>query len=99
MKHDHACCSLQGLPEPQIALKGTQVAGTAKQGAASLSGGSSSKPPVGPNSPSRVMRNSSSLRKGGDASYPGLADLAGAVDLAPEDLAGQLLWKARSIHA
>ena len=76
----------QGSFEPQISLKGTQVASTSRQGASTI--GPSSKPPMGPGVPNRLMRNSSSLRKGGDASYPGLADLAGSVESGPENLAG-----------
>lgn len=78
---------LQGSVDRQISLKGTQVGSASRQGAATLAG-PTSKPPMGPNPSSRVMRNSSSLRKGSDASYPGLADLAGNVECAPEEFAG-----------
>ena len=80
--------------DPQISLKGTQVSPYQKQSSL-LS--SPAKPqltntpakPQQSNTPamsSRVMRNSSSLRaKGGDATFPGLAEL---VTLGPDSVPG-----------
>ncbi|KAL0024777.1 hypothetical protein WJX79_006104 [Trebouxia sp. C0005] len=80
--------------DPQISLKGTQVSPYQKQSSL-LS--SPAKPQLAniptkpqltntPAMPSRVMRNSSSLRaKGGDATFPGLAEL---VTVGPDSVPG-----------
>ncbi|KAL0049660.1 hypothetical protein WJX82_007087 [Trebouxia sp. C0006] len=80
--------------DPQISLKGTQVSPYQKQSSLLSSPtktqltNTPAKPQLSnaPAMPSRVMRNSSSLRaKGGDTTFPGLAEL---VTLGPDSVPG-----------
>lgn len=69
------CNDLQVAGDPQMSLKGTQVSSNQKQSSL-LSPPAKPQLPGAPASSSRMMRNTSSLRaKGGDVTFPGLAEL------------------------